>query len=185
MFLLATFGKGAISRTRGSNSCGASPRFAGQLSHRLRFVNKSVVTTGKRGRITGRGTENYSPPCRGHSRRQASRGGRSRDLPSSDGHRPSGVLKKRLWLSRPGSPPGAAAAPAGRRPSGSATPLPFPREPAGGAKVELCVRSSCLASRPAYRRELGLPSGSPSVSRGFCVSGPFRADGRGTGRAGQ
>lgn len=48
-----------------------------------------------------------------------------------------------------------------------------PRSPSEGAKVVPCARSFCLASRPASRIQLGLPSGSPSMSRGFCVSGGF------------
>lgn len=182
MFLSATFGKGANARGGGRDSCGACALSAGWLSYRVRFVNKGVLATGRCGRITGRGTKSYLPSCRGHCLQRLLRGGQDRAVDSSEGCRPSGGSRKKFAAFRGSSTSEAAAAPLQ---AGSATPLPFPREPAGGAKVELCVRSSCLASRPASRRELGLPSGSPSVTRGFCVSGPFRADGRGTGRAGQ
>ena len=44
------------------------------------------------------------------------------------------------------------------------------------AKVVLCVRSFCLASRPASGHHR-IPRGCPSMERGFCVSGPFNAAG--------
>ena len=184
MFLLTSFGKGAIARSGGLDSRRACTRSAGRLSYRVRIFVGGLFSTGEHVKNCVAGNKSYLPSCRRHSLRQVPRGRLGLDLPRSAVLRPSGGSQK-IYGPRGEKPAQCSGfSRACRNPNGNATPLPFPREPAGGAKVELCVRSSCLASRPASRRKLGLPSGSPSVSRGFCVSGPFWY-GRGKGRAGQ